>query len=67
MRAICKGRTVIIIAHRLSTVRCTHRIIVMEKGRIIEQGNHDDLLHLNGQYARLHALQGGYRVPAVQR
>lgn len=67
MNAICKGRTVIIIAHRLSTVRRTHRIIVMEKGRIIEQGKHDELLYLKGQYARLHALQSGYNVQAVQR
>lgn len=66
MHAICQGRTVIIIAHRLSTVRATHRIIVMEKGQIIEQGNHEDLLQLKGQYARLYALQGGHNVQAVQ-
>jgi len=67
MHAICKGRTVIIIAHRLSTVRGAHRIIVMEKGQIIEQGKHEELLQLKGQYARLQALQGGYNVQAVKR
>jgi subfamily B ATP-binding cassette protein HlyB/CyaB len=67
MHAICKGRTVIIIAHRLSTVRGAQRIIVMEKGQIIEQGKHEELLQLKGQYARLQALQGGYNVQAVKR
>ncbi|MCO6411337.1 MAG: type I secretion system permease/ATPase [Thiogranum sp.] len=66
MRAICEGRTVIIIAHRLSTVRGAQRIIVMDKGQIIEQGRHDELLQRKGQYARLHALQGGHTMQAVQ-
>jgi subfamily B ATP-binding cassette protein HlyB/CyaB len=60
MRAICRGRTVIIIAHRLSTVRGADRIVVLDKGRIVEQGLHDELLLIeNGSYARLHSLQGG--------
>ncbi len=67
MNAICKSRTVIIIAHRLSTVRGTHRIIVMEKGRIIEQGGHEELLQLKGQYAHLYALQSGRNVQMVKR
>jgi ATP-binding cassette, subfamily B, bacterial HlyB/CyaB len=57
MAAICRGRTVFIIAHRLSTVRQCNRIIVLEKGRIIEQGNHQGLLKANGYYAKLHSYQ----------
>jgi len=67
MNSICKGRTVIIIAHRLSTVRGAHRIVVMEKGQIVEQGNHDDLLKQRGQYAHLYALQNGQGIQAIQR
>ncbi|MFT6202018.1 MAG: subfamily B ATP-binding cassette protein HlyB/CyaB [Candidatus Endobugula sp.] len=57
MATICKNRTVFIIAHRLTTVRQCHRIIVMDKGRIVEQGNHDQLIELNGYYAKLHSYQ----------
>lgn len=57
MAEICKGRTVFIIAHRLSTVRICHRIIVMNKGRILEEGSHDQLLDLQGYYAQLHSYQ----------
>lgn len=59
MARICKGRTVFIIAHRLSTVRHANRIMVIEKGQIVEQGNHLDLLKQNGYYARLHSHQDG--------
>lgn len=57
MARICRGRTVFMIAHRLSTVRSCDRIIVMDKGAIVEQGNHDELLELNGYYAKLHSYQ----------
>jgi len=67
MQAICRSRTVIIIAHRLSTVRAAQRIIVMEKGQIIEQGSHDELLVRRGQYAHLHALQSGHHMQVVTR
>ncbi len=62
MQAICQGRTVIIIAHRLSTVRNTDRIVVLERGQVIEQGEHDDLVKKGGQYTRLWALQSGEAV-----
>lgn len=57
MVSICKGRTVFIIAHRLSTVRQCDRIIVMDKGQIIETGNHEQLLEHNGYYAKLYSYQ----------
>lgn len=60
---ICKGRTVFIIAHRLSTVRPAHRIFVIDKGQIVEEGTHAELLKWGGYYARLHRHQeGGYAV-----
>jgi len=51
-----KGRTSLIIAHRLSTIRRADRIMVMSKGKIVEQGNHDELLRDNGHYAKLVAM-----------
>ncbi len=59
MSAIAKGRTVIIIAHRLSTVRGAHRIITIDKGRLVEDGTHDQLIKTGGRYATLHSLQAG--------
>jgi len=59
MAAICKGRTVIIIAHRLSAVRGAHRIIALHEGRIVESGNHAELLQHGGLYAHLWRLQSG--------
>lgn len=60
MQAICKGRTVLIIAHRLSTVRGAHRLVAMDKGVIVESGKHEDLIRKpGGYYAHLHSLQQG--------
>ena len=60
MKSICQGRTVIIIAHRLSAVRDAHRILVMDRGEIVEQGAHAELLaKQNGHYSRLYRMQQG--------
>jgi len=74
MRHICQGRTVLIIAHRLSAVRHAHRIIVMDKGRIVETGPHEALVQKQqGLYAHLWRMQdggqhqgGGYRAAPQQ-
>ena len=57
LHKIMEGRTSIVIAHRLSTIREADRIIVLHKGRLVEQGTHQALLTLNGLYAALHDLQ----------
>lgn len=54
---LSKGRTTLVIAHRLSTVRDAHKIVVMDQGRVIEQGTHDALLERSGSYAALHRMQ----------
>ena len=59
MDRIAKGRTVFIIAHRLSTVRAADRIITIERGRVVEDGTHDELIRTGGRYATLFRLQGG--------
>ncbi len=59
MQLICKGRTVIIIAHRLSTVRTCDRIITVDRGQVVEDGSHDALIRRNGRYARLWQAQTG--------
>ena len=59
MAGIARDRTVIIIAHRLSTVRSAHRILTLDKGRLVEDGTHDQLLSTGGRYASLHRIQAG--------
>jgi subfamily B ATP-binding cassette protein HlyB/CyaB len=61
MKEICADRTVFIVAHRLSSVRHADRIITLERGRIVEEGSHDQLIRSNGRYAKLHQLQAGIR------
>tara|TARA_R110002096_G_scaffold113380_1_gene246448 strand:- start:3986 stop:6127 length:2142 start_codon:yes stop_codon:yes gene_type:complete len=63
MRYICKGRTVFIIAHRLSAVRESDNIVVVEKGQIVEGGTHAELMEKQGYYAKLHSHQTGMAVP----
>ena len=58
---LARGRTTIVIAHRLSTIRAADRILVIEDGRIAEQGSHDALLARNGEYAALWRTQNGAR------
>jgi ATP-binding cassette, subfamily B, bacterial HlyB/CyaB len=62
MRKISAGRTVLIIAHRLSAVRHADRIITIEGGRLAEDGTHDELMTKAGRYASLHQLQAGLHV-----
>src|SRR4029079_14378636 len=59
MKEIARGRTVLIIAHRLSTVRLTDRIITIDRGRLVEDGTHDELIKTGGRYASLHRLEAG--------
>ena len=59
MKDIAKGRTVLVIAHRLSTVRSADRIVTLDRGRLVEDGDHDTLIKTDGRYASLHRLQGG--------
>jgi ATP-binding cassette, subfamily B, bacterial HlyB/CyaB len=59
LKAMAEGRTVLIIAHRLSAIRQCDRIIALERGRIVESGSHDELLGMGGRYADLHRRQMG--------
>ena len=54
---LMQKRTTVIIAHRLSTIKVAHRIAVLDRGAIIELGTHEDLMALNGLYAKLYSMQ----------
>ena len=54
---LTENRTSIIIAHRLATIQKADKIVVLEKGEIVEQGNHQELLALDGQYKKLYEIQ----------
>ncbi len=67
LEALMKGRTTLVIAHRLSTVENADRIVVLDKGRIVEEGSHRELLARGGTYAKLYQIQfSGQSIPSGQ-
>ncbi|MDD3867225.1 MAG: ABC transporter ATP-binding protein, partial [Eubacteriales bacterium] len=59
IQSLVGSRTLLVIAHRLSTVRKADRILVLDQGRVVEQGRHDELLRSGGLYSRLYQAQPG--------
>jgi len=57
LEVLMQGRTTLVIAHRLSTIRSADRIVVLVRGQIVEEGTHEQLLAMNGDYRKLHDLQ----------
>ena len=61
-RTLTRGKIAILISHRFSTVRMADQIVVIQEGRIVERGSHEQLMRVNGHYAHLFSLQAkGYR------
>jgi subfamily B ATP-binding cassette protein MsbA len=60
LKRLQQGRTTVVVAHRLSTIVDADQIIVLEHGKVVEQGTHEALLAERGVYARLYGLQGDY-------
>ena len=61
LQQLAEGRTVLLITHRFSSVRMANRIVVLDKGRIVEQGSHDVLMAQQGLYAKMFSMQArGY-------
>ena len=54
-----EGRTCVVVAHRLTTVRAAHKIAVVQRGVVVEEGTHEDLVQKNGAYAQLNRAQAG--------
>ncbi len=67
MRRISQGRTVFIIAHHLSAVKDANRIMVVDKGRLVEQGSHQQLVKHGGIYAQLYSIQNHHGVGMVAK
>ena len=67
MKTLLSGRTAVVIAHRLSTIRNADQIVVMDKGEIVELGNHDSLIELNGLYAQQHELHARISAKGIRR
>lgn len=63
LETLMKGRTVVVVAHRLSTISGMDRILVFDEGKIIEDGNHEQLLQINGHYAHMWNMQAGGFLP----
>jgi ATP-binding cassette subfamily B multidrug efflux pump len=67
LKVVSEGRTTFIIAHRLSTIRDADQILVLHRGEIVERGNHDALMALQGRYFKMYQLQKGETVPVSQQ
>jgi ATP-binding cassette, subfamily B, bacterial len=63
IRQLAKDRAAVVVSHRFSTVRMADRIYVLDRGRIVETGNHDELMALGGRYARLFSIQAAPYLP----
>ena len=65
LHELLAGRTSLVIAHRLSTIRAADEVLVLDGGRVVERGNHEQLLHNHGFYYRLYQQQFAEAVPAA--